>query len=237
MQKILLLSNSTLHGGEYLEWPRPQLAEFLGETREVLFVPYARPSGLSHDEYTEMTRAALAMIGYRALGIHEHPDPIAAVGAAEAVLIGGGNTFVLLRDMHEAGLVEPLRSRIDGGMPYVGSSAGTNVAGMTIGTTNDMPIVYPPTFDGLRLVPFNINPHYLDPDPASKHQGETRETRINEFHVHNRQPVVALREGTLLEIHGDHVELSGEPGGRLFRPGSEPEELEAGARLDALLQL
>jgi dipeptidase E len=120
-------------------------------------------------------------------------------------------------------------------MLYMGASAGTNIAGKTIGTTNDMPIVCPPTFDALGLLPFNINPHYLDPDPASKHQGETRETRINEFHVHNQQPVVALREGTMLHIEGNRIELIGAPGGRLFRAGAEPEDLEGTARLDHLL--
>jgi len=202
MRRILLLSNSTMHGAAYLEWPRPQLTEFLAGRPEVLFIPYARPSGISHDEYTELTRAALAEIGCDVSGIHQHADPVAAVNDAAAVFVGGGNTFVLLRDLYENGLVAPLRERVNGRMPYMGASAGTNIAGKTIGTSNDMPIVYPPTFDAVGLLPFNINPHYLDPDPTSKHQGETRETRINEFHVHNQQPVVALREGTMLHIEG-----------------------------------
>ena len=168
-------------------------------------------------------------------GIHQHADPVAAVNTAAAVFVGGGNTFVLLRDLYDNGLIAPLRERVDSGLPYMGASAGTNIAGMTIGTTNDMPIVCPPTFDALVLLPFNINPHYLDPDPTSKHQGETRETRINEFHVHNLQPVVALREGTLLMIEGGRVELIGAPGGRIFRAGAEAEELAAAARLDHLL--
>jgi len=224
-----------MHGGVYLEWPRPQLAAFLAATPDVLFIPYARPGGISHDEYTELTRAALAEIGCSVSGIHQHADPVAAVNNAAAVFVGGGNTFVLLRDLHDNDLIEPLCRRVDAGMRYMGASAGTNIAGMSIGTTNDMPIVCPPTFDALGLLPFNINPHYLDPDPASKHQGETRETRINEFHVHNAQPVVALREGTLLTIEGGRVELIGAPGGRLFRAGAEAEELAAAARLDDLL--
>lgn len=235
MRRILLLSNSTVHDGAYLKWPRPQLAEFLAGGSEVLFVPYARPGGISHDEYTELTRSALAEVGCEVTGIHRHADPAAAVNAADAVFVGGGNTFVLLRDLYESGLMAPLRERVNAGMPYMGASAGTNIAGKTIGTTNDMPIVCPPTFEALGLLPFNINPHYLDPDPTSKHQGETRATRINEFHVHNQQPVVALREGTMLQIEGDRVELTGAPGGRLFRAGTEPEELAAAARLDHLM--
>jgi len=229
------MSNSTMHGGVYLEWSRPHLAAFLADAPEVLFVPYARPGGISHDEYTELTRAALAEVGCSVTGIHQHADPVAAVNTAAAVFVGGGNTFVLLRDLYDNGLIVPLRERVDAGMPYVGASAGTNIAGMSIGTTNDMPIVYPPSFDALGLLPFNINPHYLDPDPTSKHQGETRETRINEFHVHNVQPVVALREGTLLMIEGGRVEFIGAPGGRIFRAGTEAEELSAAARLDHLL--
>jgi len=224
-----------MHGGSYLEWPRQYLVEFLSGGPEILFVPYARPSGISHDEYTALTRKALAEIGCGVSGIHEHADPVAAVGNADAVFVGGGNTFVLLRDLYDHRLIEPLRERINGGARYMGASAGTNIAGLTIGTTNDMPIVYPPTFDALGLLPFNINPHYLDPDPTSKHKGETRETRINEFHVHNSQPVVALREGTMLVVEDDDVELIGAPGGRLFRAGAEPEELLGGARLDAML--
>jgi len=235
MRRILLLSNSTMHGGSYLEWARTYLAEFLSGGPEVLFVPFARPSGISHAEYTELTRAALAEIGCGVSGIHEHADPVAAVSVAEAVFVGGGNTFVLLRALYEGGLIEVLRDRINAGARYMGASAGTNIAGETIGTTNDMPIVYPPTFDALGLLPFNINPHYLDPDPSSEHQGETRETRINEFHVHNLQPVVALREGTMLRVGGDGVQLIGTPGGRLFRAGAGPEELLDGARLDGLL--
>ena len=237
MRQILLLSNSTMHGATYLEWPRPQLEEFLVGGRDIVFIPYARPGGISHDEYTALTRTALAEIGCTVCGIHEHADPVAAVNAADAVFAGGGNTFVLLRNLYENGLVAPLRERVDAGMRYMGASAGTNIAGMTIGTTNDMPIVYPPTFNALGLVPFNINPHYLDPDPDSKHQGETRETRINEFHFHNQQPVVALREGTMLRIEGDRIELTGTPGGRIFGAGAAPEELESGARLDHMSTL
>jgi dipeptidase E len=235
MRKILLMSNSTMHGGAYLEWPRRWVEEHLAGVNEVLFIPYARPSGISHDEYTELTRAALAPIGCKVGGIHTCDDPVAAVAQAEAVFAGGGNTFVLLRDLYAGELLEPLRARVEDGVPYMGASAGSNIAGLTIGTTNDMPIVYPPSFDALALVPFNINPHYLDPDPDSKHQGETRAARINEFHAHNPQPVVAMREGTLLRIADDTAELVGSPGGRLFRAGGKPEELAGGARLDHLL--
>ncbi len=224
-----------MHGGSYLEWPRAQLMEFFDGGLEVVFIPYARPGGISHDEYTELARSALAEMGCGVTGIHEHADAAAALRDADAVFAGGGNTFVLLRDLYDNGVVAPLRERINEGMRYMGASAGTNIAGLTIGTTNDMPVVYPPTFEALGLLPFNINPHYLDPDPDSKHQGETRETRINEFHVHNQQPVVALREGTMLRIEGDRMELLGASGGRLFRPGTDAEELSTGTLLDELL--
>jgi dipeptidase E len=152
------------------------------------------------------------------------------------MFIGGGNTFRLLTLLHEKALIAPIRKRVAAGMPYMGSSAGTNVASPTIKTTNDMPIVYPPTFDALNLVPFQINPHYLDPDPASKHQGETREQRIREFHEMNETPVVGLREPALIRIDGARAELLGDAGARLFKRGSQPVELATGDRLDDLLR-
>ena len=235
MRRILLLSNSTLQGSPYLEWARPYLQELLGDLETALFIPYARPGGASHGDYTDATREAMAAGGYGLSGIHEYDDPVAAVREAEAVFIGGGNTFVLLSELYGSGVMGPIRERVAEGMPYIGSSAGTNVAGVTIGTTNDMPIACPSSFESIGLVPFNINPHYLDPDAGSTHKGETREERINEFHVFNEQPVVALREGSLLDIRGDRVEVRGKTGGRLFRPRIEAAELEPGTRLDGLM--
>lgn len=235
MRRLLLFSTSTTHGSGYMEYALPYLRDFLGAVRSILFVPYARPSGIGHERYTDRVREALAPAGYSVAGIHEHADPVAAVHAAESVFVGGGNTFVLLRALYEHGLLEPLRARVAAGMPYMGSSAGSNVAGRSIGTTNDMPVVHTPSFDALGLVPFNINPHYLDPDPESTHMGETRETRIREFLVFNPWPVVGLREGALLRVEGDSMRLLGERGARLFAPGKQPRELAPDSYLDELL--
>ncbi len=236
MRRILLFSTSTVHPGGYMEYAVPVVQRFLGAHRSILFVPYARPNGMPHDRYTELFRTRLGNVGYRVDGVHEAGDPSQAVRTAESIFVGGGNTFVLLRALHEAGIVKTIRARVAEGLPYMGSSAGSNVAGLSIGTTNDMPIVRPPSFEALGLVPFNINPHYLDPDPDSTHMGETRETRIDEFHAFNPQPVVGLREGSWLLIDGTSVNLQGTNGARVFRRQQQPEEVEAGACLDSLLQ-
>jgi dipeptidase E len=161
--------------------------------------------------------------------------PTAAIDKADAVFIGGGNTFRLIDALWRLDLIDPIRRRISGGAPYIGSSAGSNVACPTIKTTNDMPIVQPPTFEALNLAPFNINPHYLDPMPESTHMGETREERIAEFHEENRQPVVGLREGAWLVVERNTVTVDGSTGVRLFRPGRPPTEYPAGSRLDFLM--
>ena len=233
--RLLLLSTSTIHGSGYLDYCAESVDEFLGDIRTVLFIPYARPSGISHSAYSKLARRRFAQFGVQLSGVEDSPDSVAAVRSAEALFIGGGNTFLLLRDLYDAGLLDTVRERVAEGMPYMGTSAGSNVAGLTVGTTNDMPIVYPPSFSALALVPFNINPHYLDPDPHSTHKGETRETRIHEFHVLNRQPVIGLREGAWLRIEGDSATLEGSGGARLFRQGQDPEEFGAGASMDFLL--
>lgn len=236
MRRILLFSTSTLHGQEFLEYALPSIDAWLEDVDTVLFVPWARPGGVSHADYTALFRARLAEIGRDAAGIHEARDPVAAVEAAESLFIGGGNTFVLLRQMIAAGVMDVVRRRVREGMPYVGSSAGSNVAGRTIGTTNDMPVVHPPSLDALGLVDFNINPHYLDPDPDSTHMGESRETRIREFLAFNDEAVVALREGAWLEVKGEAAEVRGERAGRLFVPDREPRELSEGDRVDRILE-
>lgn len=233
-RRLLLISTSTVHGSGYLEYCTDEIASFLHGRDSILFIPFARPSGLTHDEYSEKAREHFAKLGVHLNGIHEFDDAPRAVREAKALFIGGGNTFVLLRQLYDGGLVAEIRERVAAGMPYMGTSAGSNVAGLSIGTTNDMPIAYPPSFDALGLVRFNINPHYLDPDPSSTHMGETRETRVREFHVFNPQPVVGLREGAWLRITGDEVLLQGSTGARVFRAGLPPEEHESGARLDSL---
>lgn len=236
LRRILLLSTSTVHGSGFLEYCRETIARHFDGSGRILFIPFASPGGMPHAEYAEVVSRSLKPTGLEVEGIHAAPDPIRAVREAEAMFIGGGNTFLLLRDLYAHDLREPIRRRVLEGMPYMGSSAGSNVAGLTIGTTNDMPIVHPPTFEALALVPFNLNPHYLDPDPGSKHMGETRETRIREFHVQNAQPVIGLREGAWLEIAEGGMTLGGSQGARLFRRGEAAEELSAGSELSVLLE-
>ncbi len=235
-KRLLLISTSTVHGSGYLDYCADDLAKFLSNDTRVLFIPYARPSGISHAEYTELARERFARMGLELVGVNETSRPLEAIQNSQSLFIGGGNTFLLLRDLYTAGLLDTIRQRVAAGMPYVGTSAGSNVAGLTIGTTNDMPIVLPPSIDALGLVPFNINPHYLDPDPDSTHKGETRETRINEFHVINEHPVVGLREGAWLHVNDGLVQLSGDNGARLFRQGLRPEEYRPGSRLNFLLE-
>jgi dipeptidase E len=233
--QLLLLSTSTVHGSGYLDYCADQVAEFLGSVRQVLFIPYARPSGISHADYTRRAQERFAAMGLELTGIEAAADARAAVRQADALFVGGGNTFLLLRELYATGLPELIRQRVMAGMFYMGASAGSNVAGLTIGTTNDMPVVFPPSLDALGLVPFNINPHYIDPDPKTTHRGETRDTRINEFHVFNEQPVVALREGAWLRVGDGSVRLEGSGGARLFRPGVDSVELAPGASLNPLV--
>ena len=233
MPRLLLVSNSTLHGSGYLDHCAAQIQDFLGPAvKRVLFVPYALHD---RDGYAAQARARFAAMGYELASIHEAADPRAAVAAADAVFTGGGNTFRLLRELYAHDLLDPLRARVRAGMPYIGSSAGTNVACRTIGTTNDMPIVQPPSFVALAFVPFNCNPHYLDPTSGSTHMGETREVRIRQFHEENEQPVVGLREGAMLRVEGDRMTLLGTTGARIFRRGRDPEEFTPGADLSELL--
>jgi dipeptidase E len=236
MRRILLLSTSTVHGSGFLEYCRPTITGHFGGGGRILFIPFASPGGLPHAEYADLVSRALKPAGLEVESIHAAPDPIRAVRDADALFIGGGNTFLLLRDLYAYDLLGPIRQRVESGMPYMGSSAGSNVAGLTIGTTNDMPIVHPPAFEALALVPFNLNPHYLDPDPGSTHMGETRETRIREFHVQNPQPVIGLREGAWLEVADGRMTLGGNRGARLFRRGEAAEELVAGSDLSALVE-
>lgn len=235
-RNLLLISTSTTYGTGYLEHAEKEVASLLEGKSSILFIPYARPGGISHTEYTAKAKEAFEKWGISVTGVHEYDDPVKAVNEAEAVFIGGGSTFVLLRNLYANKLVKPLQERVQKGMPYMGTSAGTNVAGKTIGTTNDMPIVHVKTFDALELVPFNINPHYLDPIEGSTHMGETRETRIAEFHFHNRQPVVGLREGSMLRVKGDRISLLGELPARIFLQGQKPMEFKPGDDIGFLLE-
>jgi dipeptidase E len=219
---LLLLSNSATYGQPYLSHAREAIANHLSGQRRLLFVPYALAD---HDGYTAAVTEAMRPIGISVEGLHSQPDPASAIGSAEAVFAGGGNTFRLLRTLRRAGLLSPLRDRVRAGLPYLGSSAGTNLACPTIRTTNDMPILDPEGFDALGLIPFQINPHYLDPDPASTHQGETRAERLAGFCEENDVPVLAMREGAWLRVNSKAASLHGANGAVLFRHGHQPEEL------------
>jgi dipeptidase E len=232
-RRLLLISNSTQPGQAYLEHCADELVTFLAGVRTVLFVPYALHD---LDAYAATARCRFAALGFELTSVHTVDDPVAAVHAADAIFVGGGNTFRLLDRMYAFGLVDAIRERVGAGARYVGTSAGTNVACPTIKTTNDMPIVQPPTFAALNLVSFNINAHYVDRDPDVPHGGETREQRILEFHEENPEPVVGLREQTMLSVDGDTVELRGNAGGaRVFQRGRDAREYRPGDRLDSLL--
>jgi len=233
MRRLLLLSNSTMPGARPLDHAEAAIQKLLGGATRVLFVPHAL-----HDRagYAARLRERFAAMDVALDALDEGEAPEIAIANAAAVYVGGGNTFRLLDALQRNGWIEPLRARVLGGMPYLGASAGTNVATRSIQTTNDMPIVQPATFAALALVPFNVNPHYLDPDPDSQHMGETREQRLREFHEMNDAPVVGLREGSWLEVEGDRCTLGGTRGARLFVKGREPSEHEPGADLSFLLR-
>jgi dipeptidase E len=234
-RNCLLISNSTLYGSGYLDHCADEIKKFLGNRKTILFIPYARPSGMTHDAYTKIAQERFKKMGIQLTGIHNYRDSKKAIRSAEAIFIGGGNTFVLLTQLYKTKIIDEIRKRVYEGIPYIGSSAGSNVACKTIKTTNDMPIMYPPSFDAIQLVPFNINPHYLDPDPQSKHQGETRETRIKEFHRYNQDYVVGLREGAILHIADNSITLKGTTGARIFKQGEKPKEFKHGNSLNFLL--
>jgi dipeptidase E len=222
-----------MHGLGYLEHCVGEIRDILGTAKRVVFVPFALHD---RDGYTARAREAFDRMGYEVDSVHDNRDPKELFHSAEALFVGGGNTFRLLDELYRRDLLKPICAAVDRGAIYMGSSAGSIVACVTIKTTNDMPIVQPPSFDALNLVPFNINAHYLDPDPASTHMGETRETRIREFHEMNDPVVVGLREGAMLRIEETSVVLKGRTGARIFRKGSEPEEVSPGSSLDFLMK-
>ena len=230
MKQLLLISTSRVFGTRYLEHAFDELTGLMGTTKRVLFVPYALKD---RDRYAALLRGAFAEIGYELESLHEKPDAVAAVRSAQAIFVGGGNTFRLLKTLDEARLLEPIRTRVLEGIPYAGASAGCNLACPTIRTTNDMPIVEPSSLNALGLVAFQINPHFVDANPSSTHMGETRETRIMEFHEENTTPVVGLREGAMLRVEANRVELRGRAGARIFRQGQSPVEVAPPADLTA----
>ena len=234
MKKAIIASTSTVFGGTYLDYLLPTLKEHFKNVTNLVFIPFARPSGISHEEYTEKVKPIFKQLNIDVKGIHEFENPIEAINNAEAIFTGGGNTFVLVSMLYKFNLLDAIQNAVENGTPYLGTSAGSNICGLTMGTTNDMPIVYPPSFRTLGLVSFNLNPHYLDPIEGLQHMGETRETRINEFHQYNPQSVLGLREGSWIDVLGKTITLRGDLPARLFQQGKEPIELETGSDLSNL---
>jgi dipeptidase E len=232
--RVLLISNSTVYGRGYLDHVESEIKSFLGSARRVLFFPFA-----SHDRgaYTATVRKRFGGIGYSVESAHEAAVPQKAVEETDAIFIGGGNTFRLLKALQDLDFIEAIRRKVGSGAPYIGSSAGSNVAGPTIKTTKDMPIVQPRSFDSLGLVPFQISPHYLDPDPNSTHMGETQEERILQFLEENDTPVVGIREGAWLLCHDGNVTLKGQTGARIFRRGHAPVEVTLGTEISKLIEV
>jgi dipeptidase E len=223
--RLLLISSSNVHGYGYLDQPEPFIRAHFGTLRTVAFIPFAVQDNAG---YTAKIRERLGAMGYDVVSYEQ-------LDRAEGVFVGGGNTFRLLKTLQDRELLEPLRARVRAGLPYAGSSAGSVITSPTIRTTNDMPIVEPRSLDSLGLIPFQLNCHFLDPDPNSTHMGETREERIVEFHEENETPVVGLREGCALTVTDGAVTLLGMKPARVFRRGQTPVEVSVGARIDRVL--
>ncbi len=233
MSRLLLISSSRVHPTGFLEHCREAIARHFTGCKEVLFIPYALAD---HDKYEAIVQNAFAPIGIPIRSIHHAADPISQIRSATGFFTGGGNTFRLLKTLYDLELMEPLKQQIQQtGIPYMGSSAGTNLAGPTVRTTNDMPIVEPPTFEALNLVPFQLNPHYQDADPNSTHKGETRAERLGEYLEENTTPVVAIREGSWLEVSNDQCQLCGTTGMVLFKRDQQPMEIGPTADLTFLM--
>ena len=225
MKNMIIASTSTLHGSAYLAYLEETIKELFAQTDEILFIPFARPSGISHDDYTEKVAQSFEKMGLKVRGLHTFENPKLALQNAKGIFTGGGNTFLLVKMLYDHQIMQVLKEVILNGTPYLGTSAGSNICGLSMQTTNDMPIVYPPSFQTLGCVPFNLNPHYLDPIEGQKHMGETRETRIKEFHAFNSPPVVGLREGNWIEVKGSNIFLRGSENTRIFKQGKEAIEL------------
>lgn len=225
MKKLIIASTSTVYGGSYLEYLLPTLVSFFRGVSTIVFIPYARPSGISYDDYIQKTARVFEKIGIQVKGIHEYENSIEAIKNAKGIFTGGGNTFELVNQLYKNNLLPTLLKVIENGTPYLGTSAGSNICGVSMMNTNDMPVVYPPSFITLGVIPFNINAHYIDPDTSSTHMGETRETRIREFHTYNDTSVLALREGSWLEVLDTSIVLKGTKNARWFEKNTSAKEL------------
>lgn len=227
MKNLIIASTSTVYNGGYLEYLLDELKLLFADCKTIVFIPYARPGGLSHDDYTNKVKSVFTKLNIDVKGLHEFDNPKQAIEKAEGIFTGGGNTFLLVTQLYENDIMSTLSEVLAKGTPYLGTSAGSNITGVSMQTTNDMPIIYPPSFTTIGAIPFNLNPHYLDPDTNSQHMGETRETRIKEFHAFNPTAVLGLREGSWLRVKGDEIVLKGNLTARLFRQNETPIEIES----------
>ena len=234
MKKMLLASTSTIYGQKYLEYLHYEIKTLFCGCEKILFVPYARPSGISHLEYTEKAKNVFKILNLEIID-YTNEDLRESLGKCDGIFIGGGNTFLLLDKLYQYSLIDILKNKINSGIPYLGTSAGSNICGMTIGTTNDMPIIHVKSFEALGIIHFNINPHYLDPIDGLEHMGESRETRINEFHKFNDQFVIGLREGSYLQVEGDDIYLKGLKHAVIFKKENEKFEIEKGFNLKNII--
>jgi dipeptidase E len=234
MKKMILASTSTIHGSTYLDYIKEEVKVLFSNSKKIIFIPYARPDGLTHEKYTKLASNFFIKLGIEVNGIHEYKDLKKAIKNTDGIFIGGGNSFLLLKNLIDNDLINYLKEAIESGKPYLGTSAGINICGPSIGTSNDMPIIHPNSFKALNLIPFNINPHYLDVINDSKHMGETRETRIKEFHFFNSQIVIGLREGSYLSVLGEKIILKGNKSARVFEQNKKPYEVEINYNLKDL---
>ncbi len=223
---LLIVSTSTVFGNPYLSYLKEECIDFFPLSANILFIPFARPGGLSHDEYTAKAKEVFNSWGFNLRGAHEFDSSEEGCNWADAFFTGGGNTFVLAHELRKSGYFPRIDEHVRGGKHYMGTSAGCNMTGISIGTTNDMPIIYPPSFNAFGWVPFNINPHYIDPSPNSTHMGESRETRISEFHKFNDVPVIGLREGSWIRVENNKYLLKGGQRARMFTPNQIAKEID-----------
>lgn len=234
MTNCIIASTSTLHQQNTLSYLLPTIEKEFNHSKEVLFIPYARPKGCSYDEYTSTIQKALDPIGKTIRGIHTYSDPIEAIKSAKNIYTGGGNTFLLVHTLYKNKLIPVLQQAILSGIPFLGTSAGCNICGLTMQTTNDMPIIQPQSYKTLSIVPFNINPHYIDPVQGNQHMGESRATRILEFHKFNTTPVVGLREGSWIHAIENKAILKGELTARIFIPNKAATEINPGSNINKI---
>ena len=235
MKKMLLASTSTIYGQKYLDYLQDEIKNLFNKSKNILFIPFARPSGITHLEYTEKVKKIFEKLDLSVLDYQNDENFKENINKCDGLFVGGGNTFLLLNKLYKHQLIPILRSKIIKGTPYFGTSAGTNICGTSIGTTNDMPIIHVKNFKALQMIPFNINPHYLDPIKGHEHMGETRETRIKEFHKINDQTVIGLREGSFINIIGNDIILKGSKPAVIFKKGKEKFEIDNGFNLKNLI--